>query len=155
MIVKEAQAQSWQCHWYRTESSASAAQTFHDSFSLLTLVPSHQGIRNSTQQISSRKPKVRVFNSTHLNVSWHGLFTGCTGYDVGSTTIEIEHKVSDATDMSQTFPADFETKEALVELNPCLGYKIYIRIHSNDGVSQRDSTIIKYNDMIRPNIEQL
>jgi len=103
----------------------------------------------------NKKPKVTVANSTHLNVSWHGLFTGCTSYDIVSTTVEIEHETADATDTSQTFPADFETKEALVELNPCLGYKIYIRIHSNDGVSQRDSTIIKYNDMTRLNIEQL
>ena len=102
----------------------------------------------------AKKPKVTVANSTHLNVSWHGLFTGCTSYAIESTTVEIEHETADATDTSQTFTADFETKEALVELNPCLGYRIYIRIHSNDGVSQRDSTIIKYNDMARQNIAQ-
>lgn len=103
----------------------------------------------------SKVPKVTVFNSTHLRFSWDGLFTGCTSLDIESTTVEIEHMTAEATDTSQTFPADFETKEALVELNPCLGYKIYIRIHSNDGVSQRDSRLIKYNDMTRQNIEKL
>ena len=69
-------------------------------------------------------------------------------------TVEVEYSSdpSDSSDTKRTFPADFKTKEALVELNPCLGYKINIRIHSNGGESYRDSTIIKYNDLSQRNL---
>ena len=102
----------------------------------------------------AKVPKVTVANPTHLNVSWHGLFTDCTSDNIGHATVEVEY-ISDSSDTQRTFPADFDTKEALVELNPCLGYKIYISIHSKDGESYKDSTLIKYNDMARPNIERL
>ena len=100
--------------------------------------------------------KVTVANSTHLRVSWHGLFTGCSKSDVGILIMLVvaEHS-TDLSDPSKIITADFEAKEALVELNPCLGYKIYIRIFSNggsEGRSFRDSKIIEYNDMSEQNI---
>ena len=100
--------------------------------------------------------KVTVANSTHLRVSWHGLFTGCSKSDVEILIMLVvaEHS-TDLSDPSKIITADFEAKEALVELNPCLGYKIYIRIFSNggsEGRSFRDSKIIEYNDMSEQNI---
>ena len=73
--------------------------------------------------------KVTVANSTHLRVSWHGLFTGCSKSDVGILIMLVvaEHS-TDLSHTSKTITADFETKQVLVELNPWLGYQIYIKI---------------------------
>ena len=95
--------------------------------------------------------KVTVSNSTHLRVSWNGLFTGCTSQDVGFLIMlavaEQSSNSYDLSDSSETFSAEFERREALVALDPCLSYQIYIRIFSNGGGSFRESKIIKYNDM--------
>ena len=92
-----------------------------------------------------------VSNSTHLRVSWNGLFTGCTSQDVGFLIMlavpEQSSNSYDLSDSSKTFSAEFERREALVALDPCLSYQIYIRIFSNGGGSFRESKIIKYNDM--------
>ena len=107
-------------------------------------------------EVDDQVPKVTVAYSTHLRVSWHRLFTGCTTYDVKNIEVVAEQS-NDLSDTSKTFTADFEKKEALLALNPCLGYKIYIRIFSYSGGagSYRTSNFVMYNDMKYLNIVHL
>ena len=52
---------------------------------------------------------------------------------------------------SETFPVQFDAKEALVSLDPCLGYSIFLRLFFNDKINNFvnvfDSEIVKYNAM--------
>ena len=50
---------------------------------------------------------------------------------------------------------DFEERWGFLPLNPCLEYKVYLRLASHDEVSFRDSKEVKYNDISRPNIASL
>ena len=50
---------------------------------------------------------------------------------------------------------DFDEKEGFLALNPCLEYKIYLRLASQDGWSHRTSKTVKYNDVSRPTITSL
>ena len=103
----------------------------------------------------TKVPKVTVANSTHLHVSWHGLFTGCSSDDVSSMMAVAEHQVQN-TDSQKITIVDFEEKEGLLPLNPCLEYKIYLRIHGHAGDHiYRDSKIVKYNDVSKPNLASL
>lgn len=87
--------------------------------------------------------KVRVANSTHLRVSWHDVFPACDEVDHAYVVAE-EHKGS-----SKTFTAQFDEKEALVSLDPCLGYSIFLRLFFHDDMMSylRESEIIQYNAM--------
>merc|ERR1712037_1050817 len=100
-------------------------------------------------------PKVTVANSTHLKVSWHGLFRGCTADVVKNMVTVVEHIAAQNTDTQKTIIVDFEEKEGLLPLNPCLQYKIYLRLNGNDGVSYRDSKHVKYNDVSKLNVASL
>ena len=94
-------------------------------------------------------PKVRVANSTHLQVSWYDVFPTCGEVDHAYVVAE-EHKGS-----SKTFTAQFDDKEALVSLDPCLGYSIFLRLFFHDDMMSylRQSEIVKYNAMYpTPNI---
>ena len=94
-------------------------------------------------------PKVRVANSTHLQVSWHDVFPTCGEVDHAYVVAE-EHKGS-----SKTFTAQFDEKEALVSLDPCLGYSIFLRLFFHDDmmIYVRQSEIVQYNAMSpTPNI---
>ena len=96
----------------------------------------------------TKVPAVTVTNSTHLHVSWNGLFTGCTSYDVGRMVSVVEHKTQN-TDTSKTYILDFEEKEGLLPLNPCLQYKIYLRLFSYSYNSDRYSSYNTYRDSNR------
>ena len=92
---------------------------------------------------------MRVANSTHLRVSWHHLFPGsCSEVDHVFVVAE-EHKGSSA-----KFPVQFDKQEALVSLDPCLGFSIFLRLFfRGDKITHFDSEIVKYNAMSpTPNI---
>jgi len=93
--------------------------------------------------------KVKVANSTHLRVSWHDVFPGCDEVD-HAYVVADEHKGS-----SKTFSVQFDEKEALVSLDPCLGYSIFLRLFFHDDMMSylRESEIVQYNAMSpNPNI---
>ena len=89
------------------------------------------------------KPKVTIANSTHLRVSWKGVFTDCSPQDIRDTDVVSEH--SDIEIGAKFHPADFEKREAFVELDPCKEHKIYLRIRISGG-HYIESDTEKYND---------
>ena len=94
-------------------------------------------------------------NSTHLRVSWHGLFTGCSMNDIGNMEVVAEHRTQN-TDTSKTILVGFEENQGFLRLNPCLQYNIYLKIFSKKRPAvRRESGIVKYNDMSRLNVAQL
>jgi len=105
----------------------------------------------------TRVPIVTVADSTHLRVSWHGLFTGCQPNEVKNMNALVEHISAQNTWSFKTIPLNFEEKEGLLPSNPCLQYKIYLRLfsHSDKTWAYRDSKIVKYNDISHTNIVSL
>ena len=98
-------------------------------------------------------PKVNVADSTHLRVSWHELFPGSCGEVDHMDVVAEDHKEGS----SETFPAQFDAKEVLVSLDPCLGFSIFLRIFFDDKINKFlnvfESEIVKYNAMSpTPNI---
>ena len=98
------------------------------------------------------KPKVIVANSTHLSISWEGVFTDCLSQEVRNTDDVSEH--GNITIGSKFHVADFEKQQTFVKLDPCQEYNIFLNIRTNDG-RHIDSDIEKYNDMSQLNIESL
>ena len=103
----------------------------------------------------TKVPKVTVANSTHLRVSWDGMFSGCSSNDVGTMIAEVEHRVAQNTDSDKTILLDFKEKEGLLLLDPCLQYNIFLRIISFDEFVYRDSQIAEYNAIWKLNIATL
>jgi len=105
--------------------------------------------------VPTKVPKVRVANSTHLNVSWHDLFTGCYKQDIAHMEAVVEH-TAQQTELDKRINVEFEDKQANLQLNPCLQYKIYLRLYSHEGDQRyKDSKVVKYNDISKLNIENL
>merc|ERR1712032_128282 len=101
----------------------------------------------------TRVPRVKVANSTHLRVSWYGLFAGCYSQDIENMVAVAEH-TTQHTASQKTITVEFGEREASLQLDPCLQYKIYLRIFSHSGDrTYRESKIIKYNDISQQNDE--
>ena len=115
---------------------------------ILTLVGQCQGFCGEDDD-PSEVPRVTVANSTHLRVSWQGLFTGCNSYDVGNMVAVVEHLVQNTDSFILPVIVNFEEKEGLLPVSPCLQYSIYLGLIDNGGVGQRDSKIVKYNDITK------
>ena len=99
-------------------------------------------------------PKVTVANSTHLRVSWHDLFTGCYIQDINYMVAVVEH-TTQHTDTEKTITVDFEDKEGSLQLDPCLQYKIFLRLFSHNENSYKTSEVVKYNDNATLNVASL
>ena len=104
----------------------------------------------------TKVPKVKVANSTHLKVSWHGLFSGCHKSDIlkmsaVSTHTPLQGKLSIITHSG----LDFDDKEGYLALNPCLEHEVYLELASYNRQSYRMSKKVKYNDVSRPDIVSL
>ena len=95
-------------------------------------------------------PKVTIANSTHLRVSWKDVFTDCSPQNIRNTDVVSEH--SDIEIGAKFHPADFEKREAFVELDPCQEYTIYLRIRISGTGQYIDSDTEKYNDVSQQNI---
>ena len=108
--------------------------------------------KNFCDKAFGGKPKVIVANSTHLSISWEGVFTDCSSQEVRNTDVVSEH--GNITIGPKFHTADFEKQQIFIELDPCQEYKIFLRIRTRDG-RHIDSDIKKYNDMSRRNIESL
>ena len=102
----------------------------------------------------TKVPIVTVANSTHLRVSWHGLFTGCQPHEVKNMDAVVEHIAAQNTDTEKAISVDFKEKEGALELDPCLQYKIYLRPFSHSG-SYKTSEVVKYNDNATLNVASL
>ena len=110
---------------------------------------------------SKKIPRVTVANSTFLRVSWHSLFKGCTEYDVDQV-FAIAEPVADqsvyalVTTTQKIFELRFEKKKGFLSLNPCLEYKIYLKIIAKNRVNTyKKSGSVMYNDVSRQNIVNL
>ena len=69
----------------------------------------------------TKVPKVTVANSTHLHVSWLHLFKGCFGSDVMYMYVHVERSAHWASE-ALSFSLNFDEKEGLIPLDPCLEY---------------------------------
>ena len=121
---------------------------------VLTLALQCQGFCGEDDHYT-KVPKVTVANSTHLRVSWHRLFSGCYNSDVQKMTAVSSHMAHQGGVSAAARELDFEEREGFLPLNPCLEYKIYLKLMSHDGHSYRTSKSVKYNDVSRPNIASL
>ena len=104
---------------------------------------------------SKKIPRVTVANSTFLRVSWHSLFKGCTEHDVDQLFAIVEPVGDHNATTQKLFPLKLQDKEGFISLNPCLEYKIYLRIMANDRVAKKYSGSVMYNDVSRQNIVSL
>ena len=104
----------------------------------------------------TKVPKVTVANSTHLRVTWQGLFSGCHKSDVLSMMAVSSHKTLQGKLSTMTHvDLDFEKEVGFLALNPCLEHEVYLSLRSHNEVSYRYSEKVKYNDVSRPNIASL
>ena len=107
------------------------------------------------EDYSKKIPRVTVANSTFLRVSWHSLFKGCKVLDDDQLFAIVEPVGDQNATTQKLFPLKLEDKEGFLSLNPCLEYKIYLGIMTNDRVTKRDSGSVMYNDISRQNIVSL
>ena len=84
---------------------------------------------------SKRVPRATVANSTFLRVSWTSLFKGCTEHDVDQVFVIADPVADKIVSTHKMFEFKFEDKEGFLSLNPCLEYRIYLRIISIDRVT--------------------
>ena len=66
----------------------------------------------------------------------------------------VEH-MAQSTDSEKTIGVDFGERKAVLQLDPCLQYKIYLRLFSYNPNDYRTSEIVKYNDNATLNIASL
>jgi len=100
-------------------------------------------------------PKVTVANSTHLRVSWHGLFSGCYKSDVLKMIAVSSHLAHQGGISAVAHPLDFEEREGFLPLDPCLEHEVYLELASHNKQSYMMSKTVRYNDVSRPNIASL
>ena len=101
-------------------------------------------------------PKVTVANSTHLRVSWHGLFSGCNKSEILKMGAVSSHTtLLGETSIKIHWGLDFDEKEGYLALNPCLEHEVYLELASHNEHIYRMSKMVMYNDVSRPNIASL
>ena len=121
----------------------------------LVTIPQCQGFCGEEDHYK-KVTKVTVANSTHLKVSWHGLFSGCYKSDILKMSAISSHTTPQGKLSIMTHPGmDFEEKEGYLALNPCLEHEVYLELASHGERSYRMSKRVKYNDVSRLNIASL
>ena len=93
-----------------------------------------KGCEPCSVAVEGEDPEISLANSTHIILSWEGVFSGCSDNDVKEVYVQFQSRnYNDETTSMKLDGAKFSQKRAFFKSNPCLQHQMMVTLDLGNG----------------------